>query len=78
MINRDIPSSGYWDYPVSTIKPDEAELHLLRYFDFDIVGYREYRYFEVSVRASATYPEIVGRSALIEVEHARVMFGESE
>lgn len=75
LINRDLPWSGYWDYPISSVKPNEAELHLLTYFDFDKLGYREYRYFQVLIQASATYPEIVGRSALIEVEHARVMFG---
>jgi hypothetical protein len=73
-INRDLPRSGYWDHPVSRVRPEEVELHLLRFFDFDELGYRDFRYFEVVIHASTKYPEIVGRSALIEVEHAKVLF----
>ena len=74
LINRDLPRSGYWDHPVSRVLPDEVELQLLRFFDFDVLGYREYRYFEVIVAASTKYSDIIGRAALIEVEHARVLF----
>ena len=49
----------------------------MRFFDFDSVGYRDYRYFEVAVSASTKYSDIVGRAALIEVEHARVDFEEA-
>jgi len=73
-INRDLPRSGYWDHPVSRVQPDEIEFDLLRFFDFDQLGYRDYRYFEVMVHASTKYPDIIGRAALIEVEHARVLF----
>ena len=73
LINRDVPRSGYWDHPISEVRPD-VELHLLRYFDFDELGFRDYRYFEVFIHSSPTYPEIVGRVALIEVHDAKVLF----
>jgi hypothetical protein len=73
-INRDLPRSGYWDHPVSRVQPDEVELDLLRFFDFDKLGCRDYRYFEVVVHASTKYSDIIGRAALIEVQHARVLF----
>jgi hypothetical protein len=73
-INRDLPRSGYWDHPVSRVRSDEVELHLLRFFDFDQLGYRDFRYFEVVVHALTKYPDIIGRAALIEFEHARVLF----
>lgn len=73
LINRDLPSSGYWDHPISKIKPNEVELHFLTYFDFDKLGYREYRYIQVLIHASAPYPEIVGRLALVETQHARIV-----
>jgi len=76
-INRDLPRSGYWDHPVSRVRPDEVELHLLRFFDFDQLGYRDFRYFEVVVHASPKYPDIIGRAALIEVEHAKVLLDKS-
>jgi len=76
-INRDLPRSGYWDHPVSRVRREEVELDLLRFFDFDKLGYRDFRYFEVVVHASTKYPDIVGRAALIEVAHARVLFGKT-
>ena len=77
MINRDVPRSGYWDHPVSRVQPSEVELHLLRFFDFEQLGYRDYRYFEVIIHASAVYPDIIGRAALIEFDHARVLFSKT-
>jgi hypothetical protein len=71
-INRDLPRSGYWDYPIQRVGPADVELHLLRFFDFDQLGYRDFEYYEVSIHASGTYPDIVGRVALIDVDHARV------
>lgn len=73
LINRDLPRSGYWDHPVNRVRPGNVELHLVRFFDFDVLGDREYRYLEVLVHASATYPGVVGRVALIEFGHAKVM-----
>ena len=72
-INRDLPASGYWDHPISNVKSNEVELRLLRFFDFNKLGFRDYCYYEVLIQNSA-HPEIVGRVALIEVEYARVLF----
>jgi len=77
LINRDLPRGGYWDHPVSQVRPSDLELHLLRFFDFDQIGCRDYEYFEVVVRASPTYPGIVGRAALIEFGHAKVLFSKA-
>lgn len=74
LINRDLPRSGYWDYPISRVEPNDVEMHLLRFFDFEELGYREYQYFEVMIDASVDYPDLVGRAALIEVQYAKVLF----
>ena len=74
LINRDLPRGGSWNHPVSLVRPDDVELHLLSLFDFDELGFRDYRYFEVLIHSSPTYPDIVGRVALIEVCHAKVLF----
>ena len=71
-INRNVPRSGYWDYPISIVKPADVELNLLRHFDFDVLGYRDFKYFEVVIHSSPKYPEIVGRVALIEVGNSLV------
>ena len=52
--------------------PNEAELHLARFFDFDEIGFRDFRYFEVYI-ASATDSDLVGRRALLDFEYARVV-----
>jgi hypothetical protein len=77
LINRDLPRGGYWDHPISRVRSSEVELWLLRFFDFDQLGDRDYPYFEVSIHASPTYPDIVGRAALIEVANAKVLFSKT-
>lgn len=77
LINRDLPRSGYWDHPVAEVRPEDVELHLLRFFDFDQLGSRDYGYLEVLVQASPRYPEIVGRTALIEISNAKILFGQN-
>jgi hypothetical protein len=77
LINRDMPRRGYWDHPVSRIRPAEVELHLIRFFDFDELGFRDWRYYEVFIHSSATYPDTVGRAALIECKHATVLFSKT-
>jgi hypothetical protein len=76
-INRHLQRSGYWDHPVTQVRPADAELHLLRFFDFDQLGHRDFEYFEVVVRSSPKYPEIVGRAALIEFTSAKVLFSKT-
>jgi hypothetical protein len=71
-INRDLPRSGYWDYLLSVVRPTDVDLRLLRFFDFDQIGYRDFKYYEVLIAASETHPEVVGRAALIECEYATV------
>jgi hypothetical protein len=77
LINRDLPRSGYWDHPVSEVRPADVELHLLRFFDFDQLGWRDYRYFEVVIHSSPTHPDIIGRAALIEFVYAKVLFSKT-
>ena len=75
--NRDLPRSGYWDHPISLVRPRDVELHLLRFFDWGQTGYRDYVYLEAVVHASPTHPEVVGRAALIEFGHAKVLFNKA-
>jgi hypothetical protein len=75
MINCEQVRSGYWDHPIRTVTPDDVTLDLVRVFDFDWRNYLDYRDFEVLIRSSIMrYSEVVGRAALIDVEHSTVMF----
>jgi hypothetical protein len=64
--------TGYWDHPVNSIKPGQAELLFIQYFDWDRMDYADLRYYRVKIAAFETQPELVGREALIDREHAAV------
>jgi hypothetical protein len=64
--------TGYWDDPVNLIKPREAELFFIAYFDWDQMDYIDLRYYRVKIVSFDAHPELVGREALIERQHARV------
>jgi hypothetical protein len=75
LINRDLPRNGYWDHPVNCIRPGEMELQFVGFFDWDMLGFRDFRYYEVTIGASPTDADVVGRSALIECAAVRVLYG---
>jgi hypothetical protein len=71
-INRTTPACGYWDDPIDVLLPTEAEMRLIGYFDFDPFGRRDLEYYRVRIVASAKYPQIEGRDALVRVNETRV------
>lgn len=65
--NRDIPASGYWDFPIEWIPPEERQIiHPICFFDFDILGWRQIQYYRVRIVESSSHPDLNGRDALIE------------
>lgn len=73
-INREVKASGYWDYPIECITPSDVDLRFIDFFDFDVVGYRDFEYYRVRVVGSPEYPDILGRDALIKTHYANVFF----
>lgn len=65
-------ATGYWDHPVNSIKPGQAELQFIAYFDWNRMDYAELRYYHVKIANFEAQPELVGREALIDREHAAV------
>jgi len=63
---------GYWDHPVNRIRPGEAEMHFLEYFDWNRLDYLDFRYYRVQIAKFDSRPELVGREALIERQQANV------
>jgi len=76
-INREKERSGYWDHPLQQIRPGEADLRFLKYFDFDMLGFRDFYYYQVRIIGSDKYPDIIGRDALITTVHAKIFFNQS-
>jgi hypothetical protein len=67
MLNRDV-SSGYWDFPIREVT-DEARLLFIRFFDFDVLSYRDNRYVWVQVDDWPSRPETAGKHALVETQY---------
>ncbi len=73
MINRTIPSSGYWDHPVQHVNSKETDFRLISFFDWDEIGYRDMRYFKVRIVGSPN-KDIVGRDALVEADSCYITY----
>lgn len=74
MIQKPRPGAptGYWDDPVNLVKPREAELQFIAYFDWNQMDYMDLRYYRVKIASFNAHPELVHREALIERQHATV------
>jgi len=74
MIQNPRPSAptGYWDDPVGLIEPRQADLLFIAYFDWNEMDYIDLRYYRVKIASFDAHPELVGREALIERQHATV------
>lgn len=64
--------TGYWDHPVNSIQPGQAELLFIEYFDWNRLDYADLRYYRVRIAGFQTQPDLVAREALIDREHAAV------
>lgn len=71
--NRDIPATGYWDYPVNWI-PAEGPytIHPICFFDFDVKGWRRIQFYRARIIQCTSHPEIEGRDALIECAYVDI------
>jgi hypothetical protein len=47
-------------------------LRMVRWFDFDVLGFRDLRYYLVRIQGGPE-PGVIGRAALIECEYTRVV-----
>ena len=73
LINRDLDAGSYWDHPTKRVRSDSTKLGLVGTFDWDEVGFRDFRYFRVTI-LEAEDQELVGRDALVEASDCRVIF----
>jgi hypothetical protein len=66
LINR-TGQSGYWDDPVSRLEKDDCDLRFIQFFDWSVLGFRDFAFYRVRIVASPRYPHLVGRDALVPV-----------
>jgi hypothetical protein len=75
LINREKnETSGYWDYPVNSLKPNMADIRFVDYFDFDKLGYRNFEYYHVRIVSSDEFPDLIERDALLIPQHVNILF----
>jgi hypothetical protein len=75
MLNREV-SSGYWDFPIREVT-DDARLLFIRFFDFDVLSYRDNRYVWVQVDDWPSRPETAGKHALVETQYVHFVVASS-
>lgn len=76
MINK--PRAGdrnrYWDDPVNQVSESDAHLEFLDYFDWDELSRVDFQYYRVRIMAFPSQAHLVGREALLEHQHGRVLW----
>ena len=73
-INREVNQSyGYWDHKIRVIKPFDADLCFVDFFDFNLLAFRDFQYYLIKIINSSTNPELVDHYALIECNHTKVL-----
>ena len=61
-----------WNCPPNYIYESDAVLTFIEFFDFGVCSYRDFRSLLVMIDASAKYPHLVGRQAIIDMDYAEV------
>jgi hypothetical protein len=73
----ELPRSPYWDDPVNRVTAAQVDLHFLEFFDWNLLDYRDFQYYRVSIVAFEEQPHLVGREALIERQYVKVFLSNS-
>lgn len=73
-ISRDKKSYGYWDYPINLVKSNEFEMRFIDFFDFDLLGFRDFQYCRVRIIQSNLNPDLIGHDALLCCNDIRIFF----
>jgi hypothetical protein len=73
---RSLRETGYWDHSVNRVKPGEADLLFIAYFDWNRMDYVDLRYYRVKIIRFDGHSDVVGREALIDRDHSSVQLAE--
>jgi hypothetical protein len=58
---------GYWDDPLTTVEKGDLRLCFIQFFDWSVLGFREFGLYHARILKSDRYPHVVGRDALVPV-----------
>ena len=74
---REGDTNRYWDDPVGEVEASDVGLHFLDYFDWNCMAYVDFPYYLVRIVAFVPQPHLVGREALLECRHAKVLLADA-
>jgi hypothetical protein len=76
-INRTVPASGYWDYPVKILNVSDIDCAFICFFDWDEYNVKDCAYYRVRIIDCQSNPDLIGRDALLETSYAEVFLEEA-
>jgi hypothetical protein len=63
-----------WEHITGPFLESEIELTLINFFDWNILNWRDFRYFKVKIRALEKRSALVGKEGLVDVLDADVLW----
>ncbi len=74
-VNRDIPPSGYWDYPIEWIPPEgNYDIRPISIMDYNCFGWKNLEFYRVRILNCESHPDLNNRDALIRCDHVDIEF----
>ena len=73
LIDPTCPPSGQWNDPPDRVQAASAELQFAGFYDFVGLGRRDLHYVQVVITRFDGHPDLVGRLALLDFSHCRVL-----
>jgi len=74
MVARGGAARGYWDDPITRLNSNGTIMKFIGFFDWDRFHYIDLQYYRARIVKCDEHGELVGRDALVEVQHAGVLF----
>lgn len=75
-ISREEGSERCWDHPYGYLRAGELDLRFVDFFDFDVLGQRQFEFYRARIVESTVDPALIGRDALVQVNAVRIRLGD--
>jgi hypothetical protein len=75
-VNRDATPGPYWDYLDDLVNGNDLDMRFIDCFDFEVLEFRDFRYYRTRIVASKTRMDIVGRDALVASNNVQIIFND--
>lgn len=66
----------YWDHSINSVKPTDGTFEFIDYFDWDSIGFLDFRFVRVQIVSFPAATEVQGREALIQAEYVQIGINE--